>query len=225
MRKRSGRAELPLKIPAAGQKRRDQKAPLVEGPAAAAVPLTMDETVRYAQMVIDENQFSNMEQLAFADPEICKLVRQGGLQDELRFAGENEIEAARTEPLTKSSSYDENGRDAAVWNAATESSMYRRICAECFGIGSGTQYVGGKRSSVQGLQSRMKHALKGADHKAFVKCWNRMVSEGAIQLDRQRNTASLIPAARVHDAELDDALRWVQTQQLAHLGVGTQLRD
>ncbi|NYZ73778.1 hypothetical protein H0O00_01420 [Candidatus Micrarchaeota archaeon] len=183
--------------------------------------LTREEIVEYAQMTITENKLRSMEQLGFADPDITKLVLEIGAGSELRFISEDENMGA-AEPgaaAGKKDGANGNGHGARKENALSEGGMYRKICAECFGIGTATRYVGGKKGSVKRLQSSINRRLQGPLYKLFRKCWDQMVSEGAIDLDRNRDSASLIPSALVRDEKLKGVLDWAQKQHLASIGV------
>ncbi len=95
-----------------------------------------------------------------------------------------------------------------------ERAMYRLICAECFRMGSGSPYVGSRRGTVPKLQSNMNRKLGGPQHKLFKKCWERMVSEGAIAYNTNSSAASVEPLAAVRTPEIRDALGWAIRQQM-----------
>jgi len=183
------------------------------GNTPAKVELTGEELVEYAQLLIDEGMLSSMEQLRFVDKEVHQSVLDAGIVSKLRFISENEmIDGVAEISIPTAGGNGGNGK------ALSDGEMYRRICSECFGIGAGTQYVGGRKTSVHKLQAGILRMLKGMDHKLFRKCWDRMISQGAIDLDRQRDTASLIPSAPVRDEKLKGALEWAHRQRLDSIG-------
>ncbi len=188
--------------------------------------LPKEDIAFLAQAAVDEWGLTRISELAEIDPELAGAAEYAGVAASLRFRanGANGSRLAGGSAVADSdepvAAIQDSGLAGRADNCETseEEAMFRRICTECFRIGTGSPFIGGCRSTLPKLQSGLNRRLNGREHKLFRKCWDRMAAEGAIVFNSNRSAASLNPYTAIRDPVLRGALDWAAAENRKSCG-------
>lgn len=178
--------------------------------------LNDEETLAYVQMLIEEEGIETSQELKAVDEEAHSACDARDLWSRLKFKENSCVqEAPPRRPLP--AGLNASGlRDAELRGAEiSELQMYKLICVEVFRLATAKPLMGMAYAPIQAVKSNMSRRLNGDKDNVnlFEKCWQRMVSSGAINLRKSSETASLNPhTSDITDPEVKAAVAWALSE-------------
>jgi hypothetical protein len=180
--------------------------------ATAPGLFSKEEWREMAQMIIDEKGLRSGDEFARFDWELYSGALAAGVVSSLKFR-----ENAEAGALPMTAMVPEELRKASLKGAEIDNcTMFKLIMVECFHIGTGRPVVGVHRTTQTAtLQNTMNRKLSGPQHREFKRCWSRMVSEGVIQMTKDKNAAHLnVTFDGICDMQLKKAVTWAIKEQM-----------
>lgn len=182
-----------------------------------------DETVlECAQSLVEEAELEEPSDIEVLDPEVFGYLEERGLMGRIAFHvrstdSPEDIEDPEERRKVTRLPVPEDTEPEALrkmdirGRSLSPLLMEKLICLECFRAGTAKALIDQAYAPAPSLRSNMLRRIRGdKEHqKLFRKCWDRMVSAGAINRKKHGDTASLCSSTKeITDAEVSEALQW-----------------